>query len=583
MSVVSLQEGFVVDLEDDSAVASLLERTDLPPEIAEAVRQVDAVRILANRYEIGDVIGRGATSTVCRGRDLQFNCPIAIKLLDPPGDKAGDAALRAAIGEARTVRRINSPHVVRVHDAGIDGVPYIVMDLEMEKDGAAEYAAAALSEEAYRPRSLREAMEWVRDAARGVAAAHRLGIYHYDIKPRNLLVEPVSRRAKLIDFGVAATVHGVGGTPAYMAPEHARAILDRVAFNTLDGSKLDIFGLGALAHHLIYGKPPRAAAAGIETQLAAAVDAPPTVPRHKRTVWGTCPRRAAAIVRRALARDPQDRYASAAEMAQDIESWLAGFPLQFEHRRPLIRLGLWCIRARRALTAFALALAGILALAIVSMRLWSEVASASARLEAVSRQIASREGELAITNEQLTAKSRELAESNSTNQRLSQNVVELGRKLALNVDGNHQLQQFAEKLSAQSKRLAGDLELTGNELLATRQQLVRTKHDLDLATKQVEERNGDLAKLQASLEKVHVSLGVTKDELAGARRDLARMASGLTTASSELGTTKAELASTKHELMRAENRLLERQVIFCQSPTSGYGDTLSRLVGTTRP
>jgi serine/threonine protein kinase len=578
MNVVSLRAGFVIDLEDDAAVASLLDREVLPTDVADAVRQVDAVRILANRYEVGDVIGRGATSTVCRGRDLQFNCPIAIKLLDLPGDKAGEAALRAAIGEARTVRRINSPHVVRVHDAGIDGIPYIVMDLEMEKDSATEYAAAALSNEAYRPRSVNEAMQWVRDAALGVSAAHRIGVYHYDIKPLNLLVEPVSRRAKLIDFGVPATARGVGGTPAYMAPEHARAITERIAFRTLDRCKLDIFGLGALAYHLIYGEPLRAPAGDIETQLAAAAGAYPTVPPRKHTVWGKCPSRAAAILRRALARDPADRYASAAEMATDIESWLAGFPLLGEQQRPLITFKLWCARARKPLAALAVAFAGILVLGIVSMRLWNEVTEASAQLDGLGRQVASTEqelvaknAELETTNERLAAKSKELAESNSTNQRLSQDVVELGQRLALNVDGSRQLQQFVDKLSGRIKKITGELDTTSGELRSTERQLLGTKQDLTRTAKQLEERTSDLAKTQAALSKAQASLDTTKADLASAKRDLASMKSGLTSANSELAMTKKELASV-------ESKHIAQQQLLWSMTTGGGGSATIRGV-----
>jgi serine/threonine protein kinase len=558
MSVVSLSTEFVIDLEDDAAVASLLEREILPTEVADAVRQADAVHILANRYEVGDVIGRGATSTVCRGRDLQFNCPVAIKLLDPPGDKAGEVALRAAVGEARMVRRINSPHVVRVHDAGIDGIAYIVMDLEMEKDNAAEYAAAALSNEAYRPRSLNEAMQWVRDAALGVSAAHRLGVYHYDIKPLNLLVEPVSRRAKLIDFGVPATARGVGGTPAYMAPEHARAVIEGVAFETLDRSKLDVFGLGALAYHLVYGEPLRATARDIETQLAAAADASTTVPRHRRTAWGKCPRRAAAILTRALAGDPADRYASAAEMAADIESWLAGFPLRCERRRPLTRLALWCARARRPLAALAVAFVGILVLAIVSMQLWKDIAKASVKLDDLERQVASKgqelagkSGELETTNKKLTAKSKELADSNSTNQQLNHDVVELAQRLALNADDNRQRQQLIERLSARVKEITSELDTTRSALLFTKQQLIGTRLNLTATVQQLEEQISELATTRAKLTKAQVSLEATKVDLASAKGNLASTNSVLTSAKSELALAKQALASAE----MAANRL----------------------------
>jgi serine/threonine protein kinase len=573
MNVVSLCAGFIVDLDDDAAVAKLLEREILPTEVADAVRQADAVHILADRYEVGDVIGRGATSTVCRGRDRQFNCPVAIKLLDPPGDKAGEAALRAAIGEARMVRRINSPHVVRVHDAGIDGVAYIVMDLEMEKDNAAEYAAAALSSEAYQPRSFKEAMQWVRDAALGASAAHRLAVYHYDIKPLNLLVEPVSRRAKLIDFGVSATARGVGGTPAYMAPEHARAIIERVSFKMLDCSKLDIFGLGALAYHLIFGEPLCTPIGDITTQLAAAADAYPTVPPHKYTAWGRCPRRAAAILRRALARDPADRYASAAEMAADIESWLAGFPLQCEQQRPLTRFKLWCARARRSLAALAVAFVGILVLAIVSIRLWDDITEASAQLDDLGRQVASTEQELVAKNveldtlnQKLAAKSKELAESYSMNQRLNHDVAVLWQELALNVDGNRQREEFADKLSERNKEITIELERSGRELLATRGQLSSAKHDLTRTVRQLEVRTGELAKSQAAVATAQGSLDATRADLASARMDLTRANSELARAKSDLAMTKQALASTQHENFR-QRQLIRSMSIGCNRPS----------------
>jgi serine/threonine protein kinase len=597
MNVVPLNPGFEIDLEDDLAVAGLLHEQILPADIADAVRQADVARIIAGRYEVGDVIGQGATSTVCRGRDLLFNCPVAIKLLDPPTDTIGERATHIAIGEARMVRRINSQHVVRVHDAGIHevrvdnkkpfSVPYIVMDLEMETDGDAEYAAAALSSDAYKPRSLKEALRWVRDAALGAAAAHRVGVHHLDIKPLNLLVEPVSRRGKLIDFGVPATGSKIAGTPAYMAPELARAMLEKDGFDQLDRCKLDVFALGALAYHLVYGETLVAPTGDVETELRVVADAKPAVLEDKRTLWGNVSERVSKILRRALAPEPSDRYVSVADLAEDVDSWLEGLPLIEERKQPLRRFWLWCYRVRKPLAIVSLAFAGIIVLSIVALLLSTKVTMASQELDGVEKQVAAKEHELALKEQEVASAKQQIDKKQKlieTKQKQLENltvtsqhdVAELSAKLALNVDGNHQLTLFAGKLEAQNKKLAGQLQTTQGELQSAGAELATTKDELGRETKALDDKSkayDDKSKAlddknkaydekskafddktKAYDEKTRALSDKTKalDEKTKAfdekAADLVKAHASLDSANRDLASVKAELAVTKGKL-----------------------------------
>jgi len=334
------------------------------------------------RYEPGVRLDAGATASVWRAYDRKLRRNVAIKLFD-----AGAPAVDEILAEARAACEVISEHVVRVFDVH-DGeppsvVPYIVMELVGEHDpgtGALEPGASAAT---CRPRDLWEAVRWVRDVARGVHDAHLRNVFHRDLKPHNVLITPVSRRAKIADFGLAVSGAGrtgrppsaeapagagrgalrIAGTPGYMAPEQARGL--GLALDPRDPADratlvaVDVWGLGAIAHDLLSGRPPWPCSDGVEAWEVASSGARPSPLDHAPS-GERIPARLVQIVDRALAARPGDRYPSAGALADELHAVLGCRPTSFD-RSPAARLALWSRRnPQLTVTAVvAVALAGM--------------------------------------------------------------------------------------------------------------------------------------------------------------------------------------------------------------------------------
>jgi hypothetical protein len=192
--------------------------------------------VVAGRYQVGDVLGRGGMGEVRRARDLRLNRDVAIKFLR--ADLAAQPEARHRFEhEAHNAARLNHPNVVEVFDAGEhEGQPYLVMECLPGKTLRDELRDGPLSQ---------ARATWIgRDVLAGMAAAHSLGIIHRDVTPANILMTDTGR-AKLADFGIAkaaeaesvTTVGQVIGTPAYIAPERLRGEEATAAS--------DMYGLGA--------------------------------------------------------------------------------------------------------------------------------------------------------------------------------------------------------------------------------------------------------------------------------------------------------------------------------------------------
>ena len=408
-------------------------------------------------------------------------------------------------------------------------------------------------------------------------------------KPWNLLIEPKNRRGKLIDFGVPAIAGGIGGTPAYMAPELARAMLKQVAFDQLDRCKLDIFGLGALAYHLVYGETLFASSGDVEKDLAAAADARPTVSKYKRTLWGKGAGRAANILCRALAHNPADRYASVADLAKDIESWLEDFPLIEEQHFLLRRFRLWCYRVRTPLAVVSLAFAGVIALSIVAVLLSKKVTQTSAQLDTLKNQVRASKDDLESAKQQVQTKQEELEKltnkvgglSSEVKERLIQvkglssqveglerKVKELSNDLAYNIGSNRQLTSTADQLARALVTTHGDLASSQQAFAETKAQLDRMTTDLTSTNNALRERTSalnektstlvnvvaELGKCQALLEETMRLLTSTKNELTDIKGKLRAETVAKDAATKETVALKADAGRlvTENAALRAE-------------------------------
>lgn len=266
-------------------------------------------RRLSDRYALGEPIGYGGMAQVYRAHDEVLDRDVAVKLLrDDAFDDDGDLT-RASLEEARAAARLTHPGIVHVFDVGSqEGTSFVVMELVPGR------SLQRLIRERGRL-AAEEAIELTAQVADALAAVHRAGLVHLDVKPNNVLVTP-DGRAKLADFGIARAASGsstlpkdeIRGSAAYLAPEQVRG--ERV-----DG-RTDIYALGAVLYELLTGRPPFTA----ENTAALVTQRLVTDPPPPRSINPDVPTDLDAIVLRALAREPEGRFASADEFRDALRS-----------------------------------------------------------------------------------------------------------------------------------------------------------------------------------------------------------------------------------------------------------------------
>jgi serine/threonine-protein kinase len=264
------------------------------------------------RYELERELGRGAMGTVFLGRDPRINRVVAIKAI-PIVEEFSEADLAEArarfFREAEMAGRLKHPGIVTVHDAGEDGgIAWIAM----------EYVAGRLLSEFVASDRLLPAAEVLEVTARIAEAldyAHAQDVIHRDIKPANVMFNPETLETKITDFGIARLTNSsstksgiVLGTPSFMAPEQLEG-------RNVTG-RSDLFALGVTLFQLLAGQLPFRADSmtGLMDKIANAQHPP------LRTIRPDLPPCVAAIVDRALKKDPAERFTSAGEMARAIRA-----------------------------------------------------------------------------------------------------------------------------------------------------------------------------------------------------------------------------------------------------------------------
>ena len=296
----------------------------VPPDLRSSIRSQGD--LLDNRYRLGQKLGMGGSGVVYRAWDEKLHRDVAIKLLHP-GYSSIDRYRHRLIQEARAASQIIHDHVVRVIDvvANSDSTVYLVMEW-IDGDSVANWLRSSHGA------SMAEIARIVRQAAEGLKAAHSLRIVHRDVKCSNLLVDR-SGRVKVADFGLAREVVTDGddlsrtdefaGTIPYMSPEQLRSGMGVDA-------RTDIYSLGVVLFELITAtRPFRGTAPAMIDQILTAD--PPRV----RSLNPACPEDLATITEKCLRKSPDQRYASAEELSDDLGRWLEGRPIL---ARPLNRL-----------------------------------------------------------------------------------------------------------------------------------------------------------------------------------------------------------------------------------------------------
>jgi tetratricopeptide (TPR) repeat protein len=253
--------------------------------------------ILRERYRLDSELGRGGMGTVFRATDLELQREVAVKVLSATSQNS-DARERL-IREARAAAALNHPHIVTIHDVGeFSGFPFLVMEL---------VSGPRLSQA--RPTDLTRVVAIAVQICDALEHAHNNRIVHRDLKPDNVLLSATGESVKLADLGLAlpayaARISRVGvvvGTAAYMAPEQALG-------QTIDG-RADLYALGVLLYELTTGRVPFHGDDPL-TIVSQHVHAPVVPPRVLRS---DIPPALETIIVRLLAKDPSQRFSSAAE------------------------------------------------------------------------------------------------------------------------------------------------------------------------------------------------------------------------------------------------------------------------------
>jgi WD40 repeat protein len=284
-------------------------------------------------YELIEEIGRGGMGVVYRARQLGLNREVAVKVLRQ-GPFADASEVTRFRREAAAAAALHHPNIVAVHEVGeADGHAFFSMDL-VRGETLAELTGGG-------PMEASRAARYVEGIAAAVAAAHAQGILHRDLKPANVIID-ADDQPRVTDFGLAkrldvadATVtQRVVGSPSYMPPEQADPQHGRLTVAS------DVYALGALLYHLLTSRPPFASAT-IPATLAQVLNTEPVPPRR---VNPAIPADLETICRKCLQKEPERRYLSAQELADELTRFLGHEPIRARPISPPEKLWRWSRR-----------------------------------------------------------------------------------------------------------------------------------------------------------------------------------------------------------------------------------------------
>jgi serine/threonine protein kinase len=369
-------------------------------------------------YEILGLVGHGGMGVVYKARQVDLKRLVALKMI-LAGPHAAPVALDRFRAEAEAVARLQHPNIVQIYEVGdFDGRPYLALEY-LEGGTLAKRLAEALLE-------ARPAAQLLETLARAVHYAHERGVVHRDLNPANILLfsrePPASAVAalaggsrlnewvpKITDFGLAkrlaegpdATLPAaqtqsgaILGTPSYMAPEQAEGRAKEV------GPAADVYALGAILYEALTGRPPFRAATVLDTLEQVRTQEPVSLRRLRPDL----PLDLQTICLKCLQKEPAKRYASAQDLADDLDRFVAGEPIR---ARPVSRPErLWKWARRRPTIAF---LAGLCILGAVALLAGGLTYNALLR-EAV-RQAQTNEAEARHQKQQVIARYRQAREA----------------------------------------------------------------------------------------------------------------------------------------------------------------------------
>ena len=292
-----------------------------PPSHPEMLGRIDG-------FSVERMIGRGGMGVVYKGFDAELNRPVAIKFLSPHLATSGVARQRFA-REARAAAAVVHANVVPIYSVNSSPVrPYFVMAIVSGR-------SLQRHVEEHGPLPLKDVVRISQQVAAGLAAAHSQGLIHRDIKPANILLEKDVSRVMITDFGLARAADDaaltqtgwLAGTPHYMSPEQASG--DEIDHRS------DLFSLGSAMYFMATGREPFRA----ERSLAVLQKIASSEPPSPRSINSDVPTTLESIIETLLAKSPDDRFETAAEVQDVLTRYLAWLQDPKSHSEPIIAGG----------------------------------------------------------------------------------------------------------------------------------------------------------------------------------------------------------------------------------------------------
>lgn len=347
------------------------------PVVPEALPAADQAPWVFGDYLLEEQLGHGGMGVIYRATQRSLNRTVSVKLL-LLGRYSSEESIRRFRREAQSAAALRHPHIVSVYEVGEhEGQPYLTLEYI---DG--QSLAQVLRQGPLEPR---RAAEYARTIAEAIHYAHVQGVLHRDVKPSNVLLDAFGE-VRLTDFGLAKRLDGSSdmtvtgemlGSPNYLSPEQAGGRNREV------GPPADIYGIGALLYELLTGRPPFMAPS-LQDTLFLIRDSDPVPPT---SLNPDLPRDLEIIVLKCLEKDPAKRYATAADLAIDLDRFLRNLPILARPTPAVERAGKWIRRHRMGALLLSTVILSLLALSAGSWWFTFRVNRAREETEAANRRL----------------------------------------------------------------------------------------------------------------------------------------------------------------------------------------------------
>jgi hypothetical protein len=391
-------------------------------------------------YELLTEIARGGMGVVYKARQVSLNRIVALKMILLVGPLAGARELQRFKAEAEAVANLDHPNIVPVYEVGEHrGQPYFSM--KFVEGGSLADQVSELVQDPERTASL------LARVARAVHFAHQRGILHRDLKPANILIDR-NGTPLVSDFGLARRLEGesgltstgaIVGTPAYIAPEQARAEKQLT-------TAADVWALGAMLYECLTGRPPFQARNAVET-LQQVIGSDPPWPR---TINPRADRDLGIIALKCLRKDPAQRYESAGAVADDLERWLRDEPIRARSVGVLERSWRWARRNS--------AVAGLTLVVVLILVLGTAVSTLQAVRARHAAMDAQAQAKAALYERQRALEEKKRADENAQRAREEQEKAEKERKMSQLQTERAERELYARRVrDAQEAWLRADL------------------------------------------------------------------------------------------------------------------------------